>query len=57
MRNDIGLTMALLKAGIKSRAKSYSISRRRKIAKTSVIYLVHSASWLLVLFGLYKMIW
>jgi len=57
MRNDIGLTIALLKAGIKCRAKSYSISRRRKIAKTSVIYLVHSASWLLVLFGLYKIIW
>jgi len=57
MRNDIGLTIALLKAGMKSRAKSYSISRRRKIAKTSVIYLVHGTSWLLVLFGLYKMIW
>jgi hypothetical protein len=56
MRNDIGLSLALLKAGIKCRAKSYSISRRRKIVKTSVIILVHGSSWLLVLFGLYKMI-
>lgn len=57
MRNDTGLTIALLKAGIKCRATSYSMSKSRKIAKTSVIYLVHSASWLVVLFGLYKMIW
>jgi len=57
MRNDIGMSLALLKAGIKCRREGYSISRRRKIVKTSVIYLVHATSWALILFGLYKMIW
>jgi hypothetical protein len=57
MRNDIGMSLALLKAGIKCRREGYSISRLRKIVKTSVIYLVHTTSWALILFGLYKMIW
>jgi len=56
MRNDIGMSLALLKAGIKCRREGYSISRRRKIVKTSVIYLVHTIFWILILFSIYKLI-
>lgn len=53
--HEINTALKFLEVGVKTKQKSYLLKGRRKIALYSVIVLVHSLSWALILFGAYKL--
>jgi hypothetical protein len=55
MTNPIQLTLELLKAGVKTKQKSYLLRGWRKWLNFSVIILFHGSTWSLIIYGFYKL--
>jgi len=53
--NSISQSLELLKAGIKTKNKSYLLRGWRKWLNFSVIILFHASCWALVIYGFYKL--